>query len=233
MSDALVEAEALLGQLPVAVSRRTLGERLGKAIHDLSNASHQMQRMAALIETAKLTGFGKQPHHAETLDEMIDCAKMVGEALENAEDAEALRQAVFEYSNDLKQAIAALERSVRDNLRSFAAERFQPLIGLGELLTSMNVSNDLGSRLIACGRDGMSVSSASSAPQLQAAIEAVLDDYELLQAERAKEIGEDEVGDFINALADKQATLAMVTPKVREWLADHDVLDRLGITIRY
>lgn len=232
MSDALVEAEALLEQLPEAVSRRTLGERLGKAIQDLSNATHQMERMAALIETAKLTGFGKQPHHYETLDEMIECAKAVGAALENAEDAEALREAVFEYSNDLKLAIAALERSVRDNLRAFASERFQPLIGLGELLSSMNVSNDLGSRLVACGREGMSVSNAGSAPQLQTALEAVLDDYVLLQAERAKVIGEDEVGDFINALADKHATLAMVTPKVREWLTDHEVLDRLGITIR-
>lgn len=232
MSDPLIEAEALLEQLPDAVSRRSLGERLGQAIQDLSNASHQMERMAALIETAKLTGFGKQPHHSETLDEMIDCAKMVGAALENAEDAGALREAVFEYSNDLKQAIAALERSIRDNLRAFANERFQPLIGLGELLTSMNVSNDLGSRLIACGREGMSVSNAGSALQLQVAVEAVLDDYALLQAERATVIGEDEVGDFINALADKHATLAMVTPKVREWLTDHDVLDRLGITIR-
>ena len=232
MSDALIEAEALLLQLPAAVSRRTLGERLGKAIQELSNASHQMERMTALIQTAELTGFGKQPHQSETLNEMINCAQMVGEALENAEDAEALREAVFEYSNDLKQAVAALERSIRDNLRTFANERFQPLIGLGELLTSINVSNDLGSRLIACGREGMSVSNASSAPQLQAAVEAVLDDYDLLQAERAMVIGEDEVGDFMNALADKRATLAMVTPKVREWLTDQDVLDRLGITIR-
>ncbi|WP_128290852.1 hypothetical protein [Afifella aestuarii] len=232
MSDALVEAEALLEQLPNAVSRRTLGERLEKAIQELSNASHQMQRMTALIQTAELIDFGKQPHQSEALDEMIGCAQMVGKALENAEDAEALREAVFEYSNDLKQAVAALERSIRDNLRTFASERFQPLIGLGELLTSMNVSNDLGSRLIACGREGMSVSNASSAPQLQAAVEAVFDDYDVLQAERATVIGEDEVGDFINALADKRATLAMVTPKVREWLADHDVLERLGITIR-
>ncbi|RWP54355.1 hypothetical protein [Mesorhizobium sp.] len=232
MSDALIEAEALLGQLPDAVSRRTLGERLGMAIQDLSSANNQMQRMTALIETAELTGFGNQPHQSEALSEMIDCAQMVGEALENAEDAEALREAVFEYSNDLKQAIATLERSIRDNLRTFVNERFQPLIGLGELLTSMNVSNDLGSRLIDCGRQGVSVSNASSAPQLQAAVAAVLDDYDLLQAERARVIGEDEVGDFINALADKRATLAMVTPKVREWLTDHDVLDSLGITIR-
>ncbi|MDX0203836.1 hypothetical protein GOB99_30410 [Sinorhizobium meliloti] len=232
MSDALIEAEALLLQLPDAVSRRNLGERLGKAIQELSNASHQMERMTALIQTAELTDFGKQPHQSETLNEMIDCAQMVGEALENAEDAEALREAVFEYSNDLKQAVATLERSIRDNLRTFANERFQPLIGLGELLTSMNVSNDLGSRMIACGRQGMSVSNASSAPQLQAAVAAVLNDYDLLQAERARVIGDDEVGDFINALADKRATLAMVTPKVREWLADHKVLDRLGITIR-
>ncbi len=232
MSDALIEAEAFLEQLPDAVSRRTFGERLGQAIQELSNASHQMERMTALIQTAELTDFGKQAHQSEPLTEMIDCAQMVGEGLENAENAEALREAVFEYSNDLKQAVAALERSIRDNLRTFANERFQPLIGLGELLTSMNVSDDLGSRLMACGRQGMSVLNVSSASQLQTALATVLDDYELLQAERVRLIGEDEVGDFINALADKRATLAMVTPKVREWLSDQDVLDNLGITIR-
>jgi hypothetical protein len=163
---------------------------------------------------------------------MIEFAEAVGNALETAEDAKALREAAFEYSNDLKLAIAALERSIREHWRVVATERFQPLIGLGELMSSMNVPNDLGARLVACGRAGTSSAMAGTASELYAAIKAQSAQYDALQAERAKELGDDEVGDFINALADKRATLAMVTPKVRAWLEAHNALERLGITTR-
>jgi hypothetical protein len=143
-----------------------------------------------------------------------------------------LRKAVFEYTTDLNQSIATLERSIRDHWRTVAMERFQPLIGLGQLLTSVNVPNNLGDRLVSCGQRGVASANAGSSAELLTALTALLSEYDALQAERAAEIGEDEVGDFINALADKRATLAMVTPKVREWLADHGALDRLGITTR-
>lgn len=232
MSDALIEAEELLEQLPDAVSRRSLGERLSQAVHELRSADHQIQRIKALIETAEILDFGNEPHRAETLEDMVDYARMVGSALEKADDPDALRKAVYEYSNDLQRAIAGLERAIREYWRTIVNERFQPLIGLGQLLTSMNVPNDLGNRLTACGKKGLSVLNASSAPDLHVAIKTLLADEEALQAERTAEIGNDEVGDFINALADKRATLAMVTPKVREWLSDHQALDRLGITTR-
>ena len=232
MSDALLEAEEFLLQLPDAVSRRTLGERLGKAITELRTAGYQIQRINALVQIAKLTDFGKPAHQHKALAEMIECAQLVGLALEEAEDPEALRIAMFEYTNDLKQTMALLEQSIREHWRGVTNERFQPLVGLGELLTSMNLANNLGPRLVACGRSGITSANAGSAIDLQTAVSALSADYEALQSERAAEIGEGEVGDFINALADKCATLAMVTPKVRAWLDQHSALDRLGITTR-
>ena len=232
MSDALVEAEGLLDQLPEAVSRRALGERLGRAIVELRSSDHQIQRIKALIEIAQLTGFGNRTDQGEVLSEMIECAKTVGRALEDADDAETLRIAVYDYGKDLIQAIGALDRSIREHWRTVAHERFQPLLGIGELLTAMNVPNNLGGRLIDCGKRGMSVINASSAPDLQTSIAALLREHGKLQVERAAEIGEGEVAEFINGLADKRATLAMVTPKVREWLVNHAALDRVGITTR-
>ena len=96
----------------------------------------------------------------------------------------------------------------------------------------MNVANNLGTRLAACGQKAMNSGTAGSASELHTAAVALWSEYDALQAERAAEIGEDEVGEFINALADKRATLAMVTPKVQAWLADHSALDRLGVTTR-
>ncbi len=232
MSDALMDAEALLVDLPDAVSRRSLGERLGEATTTLRNAEHQIQRMTALVEMAELVGFGNRPEQKEALEDMIEEALSVGDALEEAEDPAALRSATFEYSNTLSKAISALERSIRDHWRSVATERFQPLIGLGALLTSMNVANNLGPRLTACGQKGLNAATLGSATELHTAAVALWVEYDALQTERAAEIGEDEVGEFINALADQRATLAMVTPKVQTWLAEHAALDRLGVTTR-
>lgn len=232
MTDALLDAEKLLEQLPAAVSRRTLGERLGTALVELRNSDHQIERMESSLKIAELIKFGGPDHQREVLTGMIDWALSVGEDLEKAQDAEALRKAVFEYKNDLNQAIASFERSIRDHWRAVVAERFQPLFGLGELLASMNVPNELGPRLKSCGQRGQASVNAGSTKDLLSSIEDLVDEYDDLQKEREEEIGEDEVGDFINALADKRATLAMVTSKVREWLADHDALDRLGITTR-
>lgn len=232
MSDALLEAEELLEQLPAAVSRRTLGERLGKALVELRTSDRQVERMKDSLKIAELTKFGVRHHQREVLTDMVDCALSVGEDLEKAQDAEELRKAVFEYTNDLNRSIAAVERSIREHWLTVVAERFQPLLGLGELLSSMNVPNDLGQRLKQCGQKGQASANAGSTKDLLSSIEDLLEEYEDLQEEREQEIGEDEVGDFINALADKRATLAMVTAKVREWLEDHDALDRLGITTR-
>ncbi len=232
MSDALIEAEELLGLLPAAVSRRTLGERLRNALVELRTSDRQVERIQTSLKIAELTNFGVRPHQREVLTDMVDCALSVAENLESAQDAEELREAVFEYTNDLNRSIATVERSNREHWLTVVAERFQPLLGLGELLTSMNVPNDLGRRLKQCSQNGQASGNFTSTKDLLSNIESLLDEYEELQKERLHEIGEDEVGDFINALADKRATLAMVTDKVHNWLEAHNALDRLGITTR-
>ncbi len=232
MSDPLIEAEELLGLLPAAVSRRTLGERLRNALVELRTSDRQVERIKSSLKIAELTNFGVRPLQREVLTDMVECAISVGEDLETAQDAEELRKAVFEYTKDLNQSIATVERSIREHWLTVVAERFQPLLGLGELLTSMNVPNDLGRRLKQCSQKGRASGNFNSISDLLSNIESLLDEYEELQKERLHEIGDDEVGDFINALADKRATLAMVTDKVHKWLEAHNALDRLGITTR-
>jgi HPt (histidine-containing phosphotransfer) domain-containing protein len=228
MSDVLVEAEALLTELPDAVARRKLGERLSKAIVALRTADHQIARMAALLDFSRIVEFDKTADQRAALQEMKECATDIGASLE-----EQLRLAVYEYENSLPKALAALERAVRERWRVVAADRFQPLIGIGELLTSMNVSNHLGDRLADCGRKGLaSIANVGPITILLDTVRALLADLDLLQDERAAEIRDDEVGDFINALAERRATLVMVTPKVHDWLKEHRALERLGVSPR-
>lgn len=231
MSDALLEAEALLTELPDAVVRRKLGERLAKAVTALRSADHQIARMTALLELSQILEFGKTAEQHAALKEMKECATDIGASLEDAANEEELRSAVYEYENSLPKAISAVERAVRERWRSVAADRFQPLIAIGDLLTSMNASNNLGTRLADCGRRGLSAANGSIT-DVQSTVRALLGELATLQAERAAEIGDDEVGEFINALAEKRATLAIVTPKVHDWLEEHHALERLTINPR-
>ncbi len=232
MTDLLEDAESLLEKLPDAVQRRKLGERLGQAVQVLRTAEHQAGRMAALVELARITEFGATVEQRVVFTEMVETACDVGEQLEAAETEETLRAAVHEYEHSLPSAISALDRQLRERWRAVFADKFQPLVGLGQLLSSMNVRNDLGGRLAECGRKAQAALNLGSVTDLLKSVRELLAELEMLQAERAAEIGDDEVGEFINALAEKRATLAMVTAKVREWLEAHQALDRLGINPR-
>lgn len=231
MSDALVEAEGLLRELPDAVVRQKLGERLRQAMVSLSTADHQISRIVAVLELSQIVDFGRTEEQCEQLLEMKECAVEIGTLLEKAEDAEELHRAVYEYDNTLKKSLSALERAVREKLRAVAAARFQPLVAFGELLTLMNVPNNLGARLVDCGKRGLRAVSIVPLSELLATVRALLAELDTLQEERAAEIGDSDVGGFINALAENRATLAMVTPKVHEWLQKHSALERLVISL--
>jgi hypothetical protein len=230
VSDVLEEAEALLVQLPDALVRRKFGQRLSQSAATLANGIDQVARIKALWESAQLINYGRLPEQKDILDEMVDCATAVGRSIETAVDAEALRSAEHEYKEGLVKAIVAVERAIVQHWRALASDKFQPLIGLGKLLTAMNIPNELGKRLEECGAAGLAIVNTASATERLRKMKDLLTSYQLLQEERTREIGNDEVGDFINALAEQRATLAMVTPNVLAWLTNHDALANLGIT---
>ncbi|MFS2108095.1 hypothetical protein ACCC88_00280 [Sphingomonas sp. Sphisp140] len=232
MSDILEDAERLLAQLPDAVDRRRLGQRLSQALVSLRTVDHQVARMTALIELAPMIEFGATEEQREAREEMIEIATDLGEMLEKADSEEALRLAIHEYDNGLPPAIRGFEQHIRERWRVVVGERFAPMVGIGQLLSAMNVPDDLGGRLAACGNQAKNTASLGTVTDLLPQVRCLMNDYATLQAERAREIGEDEVGEFINALAERRATLAMVTDKVRAWLEAHEALDRLGVNTR-
>lgn len=231
MSDALVEAESLIAELPGAVSRRSLGERLTEAVTKLRNADHLIERITSLIRIARLIEFGKTGHQQSALEDATENALDVGERLSAASSAEELRSAIYDYEITLRDDVRRLETLVGDHWRAVARGQFQPLQGLGELLTRMNVEKDLGSRMTAFTNKALN-SDQISAAQLLETIRVLRTEYETLQVERAAAIGTDDVGEFINALAENRATLKMVTPGVHAWLSEHDALDALEISPR-
>lgn len=221
----LKQVEELILQLPLAVERRKLGERLREAVQALQAAPQQIQRIRALMELA-----GVLECSPTLLKEVRDTALYIGEDLENVTNPEVLRTATDEYRRILLPAVGRLEHALRERCRVFVAERFQPQVGIGTLLTQMHVPDNLGVRLAACAQRGIQLATQGTVAEMLSGLRAQIAELDALQRERSARIPDDEVGSFITALAEKKATLAMVTPNVTQWLAVHGALEDFSVT---
>ena len=227
MSDQLQKLEELLPALPAAADQRRLGDRLDQATQTLREATQQAQRLRAVIKISCAVGYGATPDQAEVLQDLRRTALEVAEALDDADDPESLRTAVWDYEKTFLPALANVDRAARVQWKALVAERFQPLITFGDLLAIMGVG-DLGGRMKRCGQRAQMVGTGP-AEQVANEVEELLAEIGRLQAERSTAIGTGDVGEFLNALAERRATLLMITPEVRNWLKDHDALEQFSV----
>lgn len=227
MNDRLALLETLLEDLPAAVDRRRLGDRLTRSLERIRTAGHNAERLSAAVALAEATGFGVAPQQAELLEEVREEAFLTGEKLEAAQSDETLRDAVDDYEAFLK-SLANLDRGLRLHWSNLAAQRFRPLLGLGALLQRTHVAPGLGQRLTACGQRALA-GGESGLPELLAKVKAVSAEQEALQSESAALLSEGDVGTFIQAVSEQRATLAHVTPAVLAWLNEKEALGRFTI----
>jgi hypothetical protein len=231
MIDQLEELEGLLTYLPDAIDRRRLGDRLTQSMTTLQNADHNIERIAAVIELADLTGM-TSGGAGQVVEKLKEEAFEVGQWLETASSDEELRDATYEYDKVLLRSLANCEINVRNHWQVSAAQQFRPLVALGELLQRINVRPDLGKRLAETGRRALGAHQTGSAKALCAEVRALTAEQQALQEERAELMSEGEIGGFITAVAENKATLEMVTPKVQQWLSENGALNRFAITPR-
>jgi hypothetical protein len=231
MSDALAELETLLVELPDAVGRRQLGDRLNQSMETLKSADYQVERLKVVLELADLTEMTSGPQ-AQAIRELQEEAFDVGTQLEEAASDDELRDAVHSYHNELLRSLASSELVMRNQWKVLAAQRFRSLGALGQLLQRIGVDPDLGARLAAVGQRATRAGDLTPATAMCADVKTLLAERDELQAERADRLSEGEIGSFISALAEHRATLDMVTPEVRTWLNDNDALHRFTIEPR-
>ena len=229
MTDKLEKLERLLPELPAAVDRQRLGDRLTSATQALREAEHHARRLRALLLLAAELDYGARSDQAEIVAVARREALELSEAFAEADDDESLRAAVYDYEKSFIVALGSLERGVRQHWRTTLADQFQPLIGFGELLAKIDGVADLGRRLADCARRALK-SDTGPADQLLIQVQTLLAEYKSLQAERAAAIAADDVGEFLNALADRRATLAMITPAVDAWLRKQQALGRFAVS---
>lgn len=227
--DALVELEALLGKLPAAIESRRLGDGLTKAKNKLHDSDRLVDRIEALLELANEIGLDETNPHSEMIEEVRFSALDVGKNLESAGTAADLDKAISRYERELTTEVTQLKRGVSQHWRSVIERQFTPMLSVGTLLDRINPVSDLGKQLNACATEARSTSDSLDGRALLDHVRRLLQLRERLQARRRDELGDGDVADFVNALAEDRATLAMVTPSVRSWLNENDALDRLKV----
>lgn len=230
MSDVLEELEAVVDQLPDAVDRRRLGDRLNQSMETLRQADRQIARLEAVLELADITGMAAAGQ-GQIINKLKEEAFETGDFLEIAETDDELRDADYQYKG-LLQTLASCETAIRTHWSVSAAQRFRPLVALGDLLQRIGVEPELGKKLAETGNRALKASAVGQAEALCAEVRDLLAEQRALQAEQAGRLSEGEIGNFITALAEHRATLQMVTPEVQAWLTNNQALDRFTIVPR-
>lgn len=231
MTSTLERLESLLPQLPSAVERRHLGESLRKLIEAIEDSPRQIQRLAAILEIAQETGFRSDVNQAATLKDLIESGREAADMMLMAETPEHLRSVQDSYKEFIF-ALMNLDRQLRPHWRRIVEQDFAPLSAVGSLLEKIGNASDLGKRLAKCGRQAQEMSDKLSAVEFRDAIVRLLREKTLLEAERTSLTNDSEVDQFLNALAEGNATLLLVTLRVQDWLEKNGALDRFSITAR-
>ena len=226
MSDTLLDLQRLIPALGPAVERRELGDRLTIIVNALRDAPAEIERLDALLDIVALTGFAG----TTDLTELRDEAAFAANALMTAQKAEELRDAKDAF-DELRKALARVGRQVVVYWQGVVAREFKPLVGFGILLERVDNLSDLGKRMQACGRDAMASAQVARFSELRPIVSRLMLEVERLQTERAASVGAiPGVGDFLSAVGDQRATLALVSPAVLEWLRQNGGLENFKVT---
>lgn len=227
--DPLSDLESMLADLPAAIDNRRLGDSLTRAIATLKTSERQVERIEALLGLTKDIGFGETKAQSDMVEELRDAAYVTGDQLERADTASSLEKAVFSYDHDLAKSLNNLDRNIGQHWRTLATREFEPLIAIGNLLTKIDSGSDLGAKLTACGASARATPEGLGGRPLFDHVTKLMKDRERLQARRHDELGNGDVAQFVNALAEDRATLMMVTPQVSKWLGENHAMDKLKV----
>jgi len=226
MTDTLDDLRALIPQLGPATERRALGERLSTLTALLRDAPAEFERLDAMLDLAAWTKFPGR----ELLEELEDAAAALASGLRSAQTPNELRTAQDQYGA-FQRAMSRMVAQVALHWRTIVTRDYKPLIGFGELLSRVDALADLGERMQACGRDAMDSLGPARPQDLRSTVTRLSALADGLQAERAEKLGTvPGVGEFLSAIGAQNATLAVVTKDVLDWLADNGGLDRFRVS---
>jgi DNA repair exonuclease SbcCD ATPase subunit len=208
------------------VERRKLGQSLSRITAALRGASAEIERLDALLEICTAIGFP-----AQDLAELQEVASEAAEALETADDAERLRSAQDSYEELLKVIPRTFNQAVRHWRNDLVETNYRPLLSFGEMLENVENLAELGREMRACGQEAIDSTHITRIPELRDAVKRLERRFAELQAERSGKVGAiPAVGEFLTAVGERRATLALVTPSVLVWLEQNGALENFKVT---
>jgi hypothetical protein len=229
MSDPLIALEALKDSISAGVQARKLQGSLGAAAERLIEVPRQAKRFEALVDAAIALGAPSDVAARRSLVEAANEADEIGELLEVAQSADQLKYATDDIPK-LNQALRSLDATVRQLWRSLAASEFQSLVAIGDLLTGIEKTQDVGSRLAALGRQALALADRSGpTDEMAPEIQGLRDQREALDAELHAITDNPDVDVFLAAIARHTATLDLVTPPVVQWLTRYNALGAFAV----
>lgn len=231
MSDPLLELEQLLPQLAPALQRRKIGEHLGETVKALQDSKRHIRRLAALLKLDTLTRDATDGFEGEETRELKVTARSLAERMITAATAEQLRAVKDDYADFIKDLVRA-QRGITERWTRIVRRDFQPLTTIGEALSEILPGSDLGQRLRECGDRAVASTRASDLGRLCDDIVSLQQQRKSLEGERTQMTTDPEIDLFLNAIASGTAPLALVTDRVRTWLAEKGALGNFTVTAK-
>ncbi len=226
MSDTLEDLRTLIPQLGPAAERRALGERLTGLTSALRDSAAEFERLDALLDLAVWTKFPAK----ELLEELEDAADLLASSLESAQTPSELRTAQDQHGA-FQRAMTRMVAQTTAHWKTIVNRDYRPLISFGELLARVDSLADLGGRMQACGQDAIDSLPQSRPQDLRLTVARLSKLAATLQAERAEKLSAvPGVGEFLSAIGAQNATLAVVTKDVLDWLAKNGGLERFRVS---
>lgn len=225
----LAHLEALLPDLPRAVARTKFGDNLRSISQDIRDVANLAKDARALLAIAVATKLVDLPARRQRVEDMFDACVVAARQFEAAKDDDALRIAKDDYS-EWKKSIRALSTAVIEHWENVRSKQFDPLMPYGEILALVPGLAALAQQFVACSRQAKAISLAGGATAMLDKIEAVQSTLRVLQEQRAEQVRDPAVGHFLNAVADRKATLDDVNDEVLRWLRENGGAKRFQLT---
>ena len=225
----IARLEALLPALPNAVARTKFGDNLRSIAQDIRDASTLARDARALLDIAVEIGLIDNPTRRQRIEDMFDASGVAARQFEAAKDDNALRTAKDDY-NEWKRSVRALGQAVAEHWDGVRSRQFDPLAAYGEILGLVPGLAPLAKQFIACSLQAKSISMSSGAVAMLEKLQAAKATLRSLQEQRAQQVQDPAVGHFLNAVADRKATLDDVNDDVLRWLRENGGAKRFQLT---
>lgn len=230
MTDVLLELEECLPKLAGALEVRDIADSLRNVAEMLNGLSDGIERLKAVFDVARMTGFDAGTRH-EQMDDLLDSVKELGTAMLQARTATQLDDIQFVHK-DFVRELANIDRMLKGHWGRIVQRDYVPLKAIGGLLQRIEDTADLGKKMVKCGQDAVELRETIRIPELRDEISRLEKRRGDLKQMRSAATGDTEIDLFLDAIANRTATLEMFTTQVQEWLSKNEALDKFVISAR-